>query len=548
MTELTIKRLTATVHEQPHVTDARGRVDRMLHRLAERGLQDALSQRSLPAGEWCVRRVDLVLPFGSDDHDATVESTWADAVIGSLEQLLLAPPGQVVHYRRRSAAVTDLVASIAAGRLESRWAWRQLGILSATDPDPASDPAGALLSALGRVPDQALHAVLAVTGAGRLAVLHQCLGAGGWLRLAAMVAGATGVPVADLRRLLSADAAAPGGERAGAPFDSGQHDVADRADRVVIESTFAAALIRSTLRPAPAVTAAWAVLAVAEADPAALLGAAADDLIGLVARTLRRGAGAGAPSLVRMAGPAAPGRARSRTATHRLESEAPVLALPPKDDTGALPAAPVDRSETSSGNEDVFRDAAAPAQIDQQDADTDAVTPGDDDAQESGALTVWAGLLFLLSTAEAAGVSGYLTDDSRLGSRSVRWVMHQLALRLVPIAADDPAALAFAGLQPGIDPPSGVPTGAAEESALAECAARWTLVTAQRLAHPAGTTDPVDVVLNIGRRRGEIIADRGWIEVHLDLADVDVNVRRAGLDLDPGWVPWLGVVVRFVYD
>jgi len=25
-------------------------------------------------------------------------------------------------------------------------------------------------------------------------------------------------------------------------------------------------------------------------------------------------------------------------------------------------------------------------------------------------------------------------------------------------------------------------------------------------------------------------------------------VRRNGLDLDPGWVPWIGVVVRFVYE
>jgi hypothetical protein len=28
---------------------------------------------------------------------------------------------------------------------------------------------------------------------------------------------------------------------------------------------------------------------------------------------------------------------------------------------------------------------------------------------------------------------------------------------------------------------------------------------------------------------------------------VDIEVRRAGLDLDPGWVPWLGRVVTFGY-
>jgi hypothetical protein len=30
-------------------------------------------------------------------------------------------------------------------------------------------------------------------------------------------------------------------------------------------------------------------------------------------------------------------------------------------------------------------------------------------------------------------------------------------------------------------------------------------------------------------------------------SQVDMTVRRAGLDLDPGWVPWLGRVVQFHY-
>ena len=44
-----------------------------------------------------------------------------------------------------------------------------------------------------------------------------------------------------------------------------------------------------------------------------------------------------------------------------------------------------------------------------------------------------------------------------------------------------------------------------------------------------------------------MLAEPGWIEVHLPLDAVDLVVRRAGLDADPGWVGWLGTVVRFVY-
>jgi hypothetical protein len=48
-------------------------------------------------------------------------------------------------------------------------------------------------------------------------------------------------------------------------------------------------------------------------------------------------------------------------------------------------------------------------------------------------------------------------------------------------------------------------------------------------------------------RHAEIVVDPAWIEVRFAVADVSTEVRRAGLDLDPGWLPWLGLVVRFTY-
>jgi hypothetical protein len=42
-------------------------------------------------------------------------------------------------------------------------------------------------------------------------------------------------------------------------------------------------------------------------------------------------------------------------------------------------------------------------------------------------------------------------------------------------------------------------------------------------------------------------ATRTHLDLHFRLASVRVDVRRAGLDVDPGWVPWLGRVVRFHY-
>lgn len=48
-------------------------------------------------------------------------------------------------------------------------------------------------------------------------------------------------------------------------------------------------------------------------------------------------------------------------------------------------------------------------------------------------------------------------------------------------------------------------------------------------------------------RPGRVLATRTHVDLVFDHRDADVRVRRAGLDLDPGWVPWLGRVVQFHY-
>jgi hypothetical protein len=49
------------------------------------------------------------------------------------------------------------------------------------------------------------------------------------------------------------------------------------------------------------------------------------------------------------------------------------------------------------------------------------------------------------------------------------------------------------------------------------------------------------------RRRGWIVADAERISVRFRLDDADIRLRRRALDIDPGWVPWLGLTVHYVY-
>ena len=44
------------------------------------------------------------------------------------------------------------------------------------------------------------------------------------------------------------------------------------------------------------------------------------------------------------------------------------------------------------------------------------------------------------------------------------------------------------------------------------------------------------------------MATRTHVDVVFALDQADVAVRRCGVDLNPGWIPWLGRIVVFHYE
>lgn len=157
------------------------------------------------------------------------------------------------------------------------------------------------------------------------------------------------------------------------------------------------------------------------------------------------------------------------------------------------------------------------------------------------------GLLYLLNTvAELDLVREWLRPD---WTRGMAWTMHRLALRLTPAAADDPAALAFAGLAPEAEPPGRFPVPP-ESDGEAQRLDEWKerlesyLETSLERLPQRGPA----LLRFVCDRPCVILADPGWLEVRLRLEDVSVDIRRARLDLNPGYLPWLGTTVVFVYE
>ena len=170
----------------------------------------------------------------------------------------------------------------------------------------------------------------------------------------------------------------------------------------------------------------------------------------------------------------------------------------------------------------------------------------------SGLPTSAAGLFFLLNALERIGIAkafsaGLGSADPLFAAR----LMLRFAVR-AGVGPDDPIRL-------WID---SIVTTAPDTTAIA-CDADWwhSNLPASR------TTARIDYLVRIwylavrrwcwriGKltlpvivsRSGVFSVNRTDLDVSMPLDEADVRVRRLGLDLDPGWLPWFGRVVRFHY-
>jgi hypothetical protein len=569
----------------------RARLGRVLEGVLDEGLDAALARIGIDGEDQiCIRRVRAPVRLPAARSDWALATDWSLALADAIELALAGGGANVVRYRSRLHALADFARGVAADDMARAWAWRQLGLL----PRGATDSLAAADSALVDALELEGGSVAAVLGALAEARLLQRLSARWsapqWQRLARAALAAYGMPL----RLASGREAETGEDSEDAPQPralSGTTHVAQpllaRAQRALAGSALAPLLQRAEqdqIRP-------LLLLALLAVDPW-LLRIAPDRL---------------EPVLIAL------GRAISRAALGSAHSDASAAA-DPAPAQGAQPRrerAPAEaaRGDQRAGGGDAARlDAreapdeppGAPTRCDEMASDPVPVAPPAQqvDPRKRGR-TQWGGLLFLL---RVIGDSGVLdaANEPPLAVRSLRWTLHRLALRLLPLAANDPAALAFVGLSPDAVPPEdepaltnvvsgeacefssagesfpslatarrgggagrgqqagespskpSPPSGvrgtdiASDQDALDRC--RCALVANLRERLAAGEVDDAALLRQVCARRAEILADPGWIEVRLSLDEVSTTIRRCALDLDPGYLPWLGVVVRFVYE
>ena len=511
---LQVRRLHARYRLAQSDTPLRGELDALLGRVAAEALEPALARRGVPAGEEiCLRAVQapVRLPRGSD---AGAVATWAEAIATAIAAQIEAGGADVVRYRSRRAGLTDFARSVAVGRLDRVWAWRRLGLWRGGDQPGTRAAAAELVAALTREPE-AIAPVLAAVARGEPASqLPELIGVADWCALAARALAAARVPAT----VLLAAAESVRATRAGpARPDDGQPP--------------GQALAPAGGRRGGEVDDAQVPQAWDDAEASAAAAVAREAAI-----ALRR-------AVDRILAGSAIARAAGTVRDPELAAALAVLAVLERD-PAALAARPVAAAAELVARlaERLAGPASGPADETPAGAGTASAPEAEAEARAERHLTRWGGLLFLLSVLDELELPAELAA----APRPLAWTLHLLALALVPLETDDPAALAFAGLAPEAEPPTlAEPPEEHELRAASALAARLADELADRLGEP--DVPAAELLEFVCARRGEIVFEPGWIELRLPLEEVSVELRRAGLDLDPGWLPWLGAVLRFVY-
>lgn len=152
------------------------------------------------------------------------------------------------------------------------------------------------------------------------------------------------------------------------------------------------------------------------------------------------------------------------------------------------------------------------------------------------ACTTHAGWWCVIQLLIRAGFGRAIQDHPEWVDAQVPWRLLRSCARRLAIPPEDPVWLWLAEHMSSEDGDS----GRQERDPIV---AHWRMAMRRwcRLQAHLGLVD-------LTRRQGRVSWTATHVDVGMPLSAVDLRVRRAGLDLDPGWVPWLGQVVRVHYE
>lgn len=145
-----------------------------------------------------------------------------------------------------------------------------------------------------------------------------------------------------------------------------------------------------------------------------------------------------------------------------------------------------------------------------------------------GLRSAWAGLLFLPALIERSGLAAAFGAFERGAAETAAATLLLAAADWMNIDRDDPLREVLAPL---------FATASPQHAQFAQAQLRAARIWAVReLRLP---------LRHIAHRRGRVIATAARVDVAFPMFDADLRLRRAGIDSDPRWLPWLGLSLYF---
>ena len=499
MTAISINRVKNRIRIPANAMREKSRVQRIVAKAFDQ-LESTLEHAGLsPRGHLCIRELHTVVRIRLHEPDSILTAKLGHAIATAIDATSRGDSNSAVYYSSRVHALIDLASAAMRADFTRSWAWQQLELWRDGAKRSATTTAEHVMRAILNEPHHAI-AVLGHVAQDRFTLFEMLkwTSPSTWIALSRAVLHDPGAPLESIEP----------------PNDSRQSILEPIAARILRQSAIATATAAAGIHNLPPPTMrALSTLVLLEVEPA-------------IARI-----------------GAEPARALTSTIeallTRAIAREP--LALPRSDDAGTHnAAAPREKPQSS------LLAVGTPPNDHQLIEVSQADRPLED--VRRSATTSAGGLLYLINLCTRIDLPDLILADPRLAHRGLRWSLHQLATTLLTLDARDPAALAFAGLLPDSPPPNSdqPPPNADELAALEQYRTALTDRLREVLAGLPDLSDP-SLIDFVCRRRAQIFADPGWIEVHFSLDFVSTEIRRAALDLDPGWVSWLGVVVRFVY-
>ena len=563
MQTLNIKQLSKLYHLHPQQRDRQRVLDASLNEAIEEHLEFSLTEAGIADDEEiCLRLVHVPLSFNFGQSQSATSQHWSSIISRHIRAELDRGGANVVRYRSRLHALFAFAEDISRHQMQRSWAWNQIGLADLRMDANLEQARTQLVTALLREP--------AATGAifTRLAAQQRLLS---WLgemsrqdrgRLLDGILAEAGV---DHRWLAVRPSLAETDEPL--PGTLLSNNALSGSSILIHLQANAGNTAWQSLHPG-----AWLVLILLEVEP--LLFRRADSVVTAAIATLEKSL---LPLLVANADrpdSGSDGESKEGTAKSphiRTQKRPGLLSVqkredPPQVSEQASPEMGIQQESTHSVTSPGDTAARLSTELtDQSRANPRRLKlppePQVMPAQSAESAPVpqfitseFAGLFLLLplltqTTADdASGLIDQISADPAFDARPLSWVLYRLTNFWLPIPTDDPALRAFCDIDIHADWhwPTDDAATTQEQCALTHYATgmETSLCSQVRSSEFASSS----VIEWICRRYARLLIDSGWLELVFSLDRVDTEIRRAGLDLDPGFVPWLGKVVKIRYE